>query len=277
MTPGGLPAEAQARQRIDADLVQAGWAVQDRDAINLSAAQGVAVREVPMGDGRVDYLLYLNQKIVGVIEAKPAGTTLAEVHSQAMRYATSLTPGQKLNAVLAQGILPFVYEASSTELYFSNHFDPEPTSRRIFNFQRPSTLEDIIRSEDPVTGKGGWRSQIQTMPGTEGYDLRPASERAIHNIERWLQTDGRRRALVQMATGAGKTRICRSSKNLGVSLRNLRVNSPPREFGPLGRLVRPFLDLMALGLSGYSTGRSAVYGLAIWASLWCFSVIRFGL
>jgi hypothetical protein len=52
-----------------------------------------------------------------------------------------------------------------------------------------------------------------------------------------------------------------------LSLRNLRVNSPPREFGPLGRLASPFLDLMALGLAGYSTGRSAVYGLAIWASL----------
>jgi type I restriction enzyme R subunit len=160
-----------------------------------------------MGDGRVDYLLYVNQKIVGVIEAKPAGTTLAEVHMQAMRYASSLTAGQKLNAVLAKGVLPFVYEASSTELYFSNHFDPEPASRSIFNFQKPETLAAIIRAEDPVTGKGGWRSQIATMPGTQGYDLRPASERAIHNIENWLQTDGRSRALVQMATGAGKTRM----------------------------------------------------------------------
>lgn len=207
MNSGGLPAEAQARQKIDADLRLAGWVIQDRAEMNLSAGPGVAVREVPMGDGRVDYLLYLNQKIVGVIEAKPAGTTLAEVHLQAMRYASSLTPGQKLNAVLANGVLPFVYEASSTELYFSNHFDPEPTSRRIFNLQRPSTLEALIRAEDPVTGKGGWRSQIQNMPSTDGYDLRPASERAIHNIEYWLQTDGRRRALVQMATGAGKTRM----------------------------------------------------------------------
>jgi type I restriction enzyme R subunit len=207
MATGGIPAEAQARLKIDADLRLAGWIIQDRAEMNLSAGLGIAVREVPMGDGRVDYLLYLNQKIVGVIEAKPAGTTLAEVHLQAMRYASNLTPGQKLNAVLAKGVLPFVYEASSTELFFSNHFDPEPTSRRFFNFQRPSTLEAIIRSEDPVTGKGGWRSQIQSMPGTDGYDLRPASERAIHNIENWLQNDGRRRALVQMATGAGKTRM----------------------------------------------------------------------
>jgi type I restriction enzyme R subunit len=207
MRNGDLPAEARARQKIDADLISAGWLVQSLEERNLSAGVGVAVREVTMGDGRVDYLLYVNQKIVGVIEAKPAGTTLAEVHLQAMRYASSLTAGQKLNAVLAKGVLPFVYEASSTELYFSNHFDPEPASRSIFNFQKPETLAAIIRAEDPVTGKGGWRSQIATMPGTQGYDLRPASERAIHNIENWLQTDGRSRALVQMATGAGKTRM----------------------------------------------------------------------
>jgi len=207
MITGGLPAEAQARIKIDADLRLAGWVIQDRAEMNLSAASGIAVREVPMGDGRVDYLLYLNQRIVGVIEAKPAGTTLAEVHLQAMRYASSLTAGQKLNAVLVKGVLPFVYEASSTELYFSNHFDPEPISRRLFNFQRPETLAAIIRAEDPNTGKGGWRTQILTMPGTDSYDLRPASERAIHNIEHWLQSDGRRRALVQMATGAGKTRM----------------------------------------------------------------------
>jgi type I restriction enzyme R subunit len=207
VSSGGLPAEAQARVKIDADLKLAGWIIQDRAEMNLSAGVGIAVREVPMADGRVDYLLYLNQKIVGVVEAKPAGTTLAEVHHQAMKYAAGLTAGQKLNAITVKGLLPFVYEASSTELYFSNHFDPEPTSRRLFNFQRPATLESIIRAEDPVTGKGGWRSQIENMPPTATYDLRPASERAIHNIERWLQNDGRRRALVQMATGAGKTRM----------------------------------------------------------------------
>lgn len=60
MITGGVPAEAAARQKIDADLIRAGWAVQDRGEINLSAARGVAVREVPMGDGRVDYLLYVD-------------------------------------------------------------------------------------------------------------------------------------------------------------------------------------------------------------------------
>jgi type I restriction enzyme R subunit len=207
MSSGGIPAEARARQIIDVQLQRAGWVVQDRSEIDLYAAKGVAIREVHMGEGRADYLLYLDQKIVGVIEAKPDGTTLAEVHHQAMGYAKNLTAAQRLNATLVKGVLPFVYEASSTELYFSNHFDPEPRSRRLFNFQKPETLASIISQEDPQFGNGGWRSRIQIMPSTEDYDLRPASERAIHNIETWLQTDGRRRALVQMATGAGKTRM----------------------------------------------------------------------
>jgi type I restriction enzyme R subunit len=207
MSNAGLPAEARARIIIDAQLERAGWVIQDRDDLNLSASKGVAVREVPMGDGRVDYLLYVDKKIVGVVEAKPEGTTLAEVHLQAMRYASSLTASQLLNAVMVKELLPFVYEASASELFFSNHYDPDPRSRKIFNFQKPETLAAIIRAEDPFQGQGGWRTRVQLMPGTDGYDLRPASNRAIHNIETWLQTDGRRRALVQMATGAGKTRM----------------------------------------------------------------------
>ena len=207
MSSGGIPAEARARQVIDQQLIRAGWVVQDRDETNLYAARGVAIREVHMGEGRADYLLYVDQKIVGVIEAKPDGTTLAEVHHQAMGYAQNLTAAQRMNATLVKGVLPFVYEATSTELYFSNHYDPDPRARRLFNFQRPETLVSIMSSEDERFGTGGWRTRIQMMPSTEGYDLRPASERAIHNIETWLQTDGRRRALVQMATGAGKTRM----------------------------------------------------------------------
>jgi len=207
MSNAGLPAEARARIIIDAQLERAGWVIQDRDDLNLSASKGVAVREVPMGDGRVDYLLYVDKKIVGVVEAKPEGTTLAEVHLQAMRYASSLTASQLLNAVMVKELLPFVYEASASELFFSNHYDPDPRSRKIFNFQKPETLAAIIRAGDPFQGQGGWRTRVQLMPGTDGYDLRPASNRAIHNIETWLQTDGRRRALVQMATGAGKTRM----------------------------------------------------------------------
>lgn len=70
-----LAAEARARVLIDRQLSSAGWSVQDSGSLNLFAAQGVARREATMatGHGRADYLLYVDQRVVGVIEAKPEG------------------------------------------------------------------------------------------------------------------------------------------------------------------------------------------------------------
>ncbi len=73
--------EQKARIQIDALLENAGWAVQDRDQINLYAARGVAIREFPLksGQGFADYILFVDSKPVGVLEAKPAGHTLTGV------------------------------------------------------------------------------------------------------------------------------------------------------------------------------------------------------
>lgn len=202
MTP-----EQDARVRIDAALLQAGWILQDRDAMNLHANQGVAVREVSMAEGRADYVLYVDRRIVGIIEAKPAGVTLAEVHTQAMRYAELLTPAQRLNAVTVNGRLPFVYEASSTETYFTNHYEPDSRSRRIFGVHQPATLASFIRDAEASPGDSTWRSRVHSLPDTESYDLRPASRRSVHAIEQSLQKNQHARSLVQMATGAGKTRM----------------------------------------------------------------------
>lgn len=76
-----LAAEQRARLLIDRQLTAAGWAVQDKKDLNLFGAQGVAVREIVMksGHGRVDYLLYVDKKAVGVIEAKPEPGSTAEM------------------------------------------------------------------------------------------------------------------------------------------------------------------------------------------------------
>ena len=104
MTPD-LKAEESARVLIDQQLIQAGWVVQDRKDIDLVNHVGVAVREVFMEKwaGRADYVLYLNRKIVGVIEAKPQGTTLMAVQWQSHRYSKGLTETQSKNAVLIDG------------------------------------------------------------------------------------------------------------------------------------------------------------------------------
>jgi type I restriction enzyme R subunit len=203
-----LNPEEQARVLIDEQLVAAGWVVQDREAIDLVNHVGVAVREVIMEKwaGRADYVLYLNRKMVGVIEAKPQGTTLMAVQWQSHRYSKGLTETQSKSAVLVDGELPFIYEASGSETNFTNVYDPEPRARHIFNFQKPETLARIIR-ESETQEKATWRGRVQSLPDTEGYDLRPASRRAVIAIEKSLKDNQHSRSLVQMATGAGKTRM----------------------------------------------------------------------
>jgi type I restriction enzyme R subunit len=203
-----LSPEERARVLIDEQLTQAGWAVQDRKEIDLVNHVGVAVRETILKNvaGRADYLLYLNRKIVGVIEAKPSGVTLTEVQWQSHRYSKGLDSEQSKVAVLYREELPFIYEASGTETHFTNLYDPEPRARHMFNFQKPETLGRIIR-ESENQEQATWRGRVNNLPSTEGYDLRPASRRAVVAIEKSLRDNQHSRSLVQMATGAGKTRM----------------------------------------------------------------------
>jgi type I restriction enzyme, R subunit len=203
-----LTPEERARLLIDEQLVQAGWVVQDRKNIDLVNNIGVAVRETILKNvaGRADYILYLNRKIVGVIEAKPSGVTLTEVQWQSHRYSKGLDSEQSRVAVLHRDELPFIYEASGTETHYTNLYDPEPRARRIFNFQKPDTLARIIRDSESQE-LATWRGRVHNLPDTEGYDLRPASRRAVIAIEKSLRDNQHSRSLVQMATGAGKTRM----------------------------------------------------------------------
>lgn len=199
----GLLPEQRARVQIDAMLTAAGWVVQDYRKANLYAAQGVAIRELPTDAGPADYVLFVDRQAVGVIEAKRQGTTLSGVEWQTMKYQANV-PGA-LPAVLLDGLLPYGYEATGTETWFTCRMDPEPTARRVFWFHKPETFAREI--DDHQAGRGGTlRARIATMPVLEQPApwLRDAQSTAILNLEQSLK-DNRSRALVQMATGSGKT------------------------------------------------------------------------
>lgn len=202
-----LPAETRARVRIDQQLTQAGWKVQDKRDLNLFAGQGIAVREVVMkpGHGRVDYLLYVDKAVVGVIEAKPMGTPLSGVEWQSAMYADGLPADVRLAAKTRDGRLPFVFEASGVETHFTNGFDPEPRARLIFNFPKPATLARILRDADAAPERPTWRAKVRDLPPLDADPLRPAQVEAIHGVEKSLADQHFDRSLVQMATGAGKT------------------------------------------------------------------------
>ncbi|MCW2853145.1 MAG: box helicase, partial [Nocardioides sp.] len=202
-----LAAEQRARVLVDAQLVAAGWAVQDKKDLNLFASDGVAVREVVMaaGHGRADYLLYVDKRAVGVIEAKPAGTTLSGVEWQSAMYAEGLPADVRLKALTVDGRLPFVFEASGTETHFTNGFDPDARARRLFHLPKPSTLARILRDAEANEDAPTWRARVRAMPQLDHAPMRPAQITAIEGVEQSLAEQRFDRSLVQMATGAGKT------------------------------------------------------------------------
>jgi type I restriction enzyme R subunit len=197
-----LSAEARARVQIDRQLISCGWLVQTRAEMNLYAGHGVAVREFIMGQGhgRVDYLLFVDGKAVGAVEAKPTGTPLAGVEPQTAKYAAGLP--RELTAVAAP--LPFLYESTGDETMFTDGFDPEPRSRPVVTFHRPETLARRLRHwmDDPEGGSLRARLPRLRPVGPEG--LRRIQVEAIDRIEGSMVLH-HPRALVQMATGSGKT------------------------------------------------------------------------
>jgi type I restriction enzyme R subunit len=143
---GGMTSEEKARFNIDELLTAAGWQLQDYKKLNLGVCLGVAVREYPTESGPTDYLLFVDRKPVGVIEAKPTGTTLSGVAEQSERYLTS-----RLKHIPCLGdSLRFGYESTGVETYFRDLKDPDPRSRRLFAFHKPETLQEWLFQTDTL-------------------------------------------------------------------------------------------------------------------------------
>jgi type I restriction enzyme R subunit len=197
--------EQEARVEIDAMLKASGWAIQNKDQIALGASRGVAVREFQMapGHGYADYLLFVDREPVGVVEAKKAGTALVEVAGQSAKYAEGV-PDDLPAPVLP---LPFRFESTGRpETLFMNGLDPEPRSRRVYSFHRPETFAEIITNwrNDPTRATLNQRlGQIPPLPPRLDW-MWEAPHTAVKNLETSLQ-EFRPRALIQMATGSGKT------------------------------------------------------------------------
>src|ERR1700686_246169 len=163
---------------------------------------GVAVREFALekGHGRVDYLLFLNGQPAGVIEAKPEGTTLVEVERQSSKYVEGLPDWMKPPVYP----LPFIYESTGAETRFTNWYDPDARSRRVFTFHRPETLAEWSQQITADHEHPTVLARIRAMPELDEAGLWGKQAVAIRNVESSL-AQNRPRSLVQMATGSGKT------------------------------------------------------------------------
>jgi type I restriction enzyme R subunit len=191
--------EQIARDNIDRRLKACGWAVQNKKQINLGAAPGVAVREYQTDAGPADYLLFVDKKPVGVIEAKEEnkGFQLTQVEDQSTEYA------QARLKYLNNDPLPFVYESTGEVTRFTDYRDLKPRSRPVFSFHRPETFRDWLKQ--PASAQADTlRNSFQTMPALPEERLRECQIKAINRLEKSFRQN-HPRALIQMATGSGKT------------------------------------------------------------------------
>ncbi|RGP47956.1 hypothetical protein AWH04_25100 [Rhodococcus erythropolis] len=189
---------------IDKQLTEAGWVIQDYTDVNPTAGLGVAVREFRLSTGYADYILYVDGRIVGVIEAKREGTPLVGVEWQTGKYAVGLRKQDQLAAWRRGEPLPFLYESTGSETRFTNRLDPKPRSREVFAFAQPRTIKDWMQQADAHPDAPTLRARIRNLPALDPKGLRPNQIQAIAGIETSLRSN-HPRGLVQMATGAGKT------------------------------------------------------------------------
>jgi len=199
--------EQQARQRIDELLTAAGWTVRNPADANIHADRGVAIREFPLksGHGYADYLLYIDGAAAGVIEAKKEGITLSGVETQSDKYTNGLPDGLPA----WRNPLPFAFQSTGIETRFTNGLDPQPRARSVFAFHKPEVLAGLLGSQPGQVADGSttpptFLAQLQKMPPLVEQGLWPAQIKAINNLEQSLR-ENRPRALIQMATGSGKT------------------------------------------------------------------------
>lgn len=187
--------EQKARKVIDKKLEQSGWIIQDVKRLNPTVSRGVAVREFPTDTGPVDYALFVNGIPVGVIEAKKseAGENITTVEEQSARYANSTFKWIKIEYSIR-----FAYEATDNLIRFTDYNDIKFRSRTVFSFHRPETLERLLANEGTI------RNNMKKFPPLDETGFRKCQINAIRNLDISF-SNNRQKALVQMATGAGKT------------------------------------------------------------------------
>ncbi len=187
--------EAQSRHVIDSLLQHCGWAVQDRHDIDFSVALGIAVREFPLISGYADYMLFVNRQMVGVIEAKKAGIPLSGTGASSLELQCELAGRFSCTNTSITVSLP--KHRHRNVLYES--LDPDARSRRVFAFHQPEILYEWLD-----LGYKTVRANLLALPPLKNEHLWSAQSEAITNLEQSLALN-KPRALIQMATGSGKT------------------------------------------------------------------------
>lgn len=187
--------EEKARLEIDKQLITCGYTLQDMNEINPAASKGVIVREFPTDSGPVDYLIFIDKVPVGVIEAKEINKgekLVVDVEKQTNRYKNSKFKYYDYVDIR------FVYETTGQITRFTDYHDNDYRSREVFTFHSPDELAYMLAEKDTL------RNRMKHFPVFSTNGFRDCQIKAIRSLEESF-SENKPRALIQMATGAGKT------------------------------------------------------------------------
>lgn len=187
MTP-----EEKARQKIDLWFAEAGWKVINREDYEPTCT-AVAIREgLLKGNLEADYFLFINGKAIGVLEAKreeidPFSNNVCE---QAVLYAKSVPHIYQAY----QKPLPFIFTSNGKELFFCDFREQKQSFKQIMAIPTPYELVKQLGISDYFAG----------LPSLQKKGLRDCQYEAVTELEKSFRS-GQNRALMVLATGAGKT------------------------------------------------------------------------
>ena len=192
----GKSEAATRRDEIDPRLRAQGWVIVDNPpAIPPDPYKNHAVREYPAVSGPADYVLFVRGRLVGVIEAKKGAVDPQNVLTQAERYARGVA-GTGFNA---RGFkVPFLYSTNGEETWFRDVRSEHARSRKIADFHTPAALTEALGHDlDKACA-------ALAMTPNEPPRIRPYQREANTNVEQAIR-ERKRRMLIAMATGTGKT------------------------------------------------------------------------
>ena len=190
MSENLLP-EEKARKKIDMLLKKAGWSIVPRDQYSPGVS-AVAIEEgLLKGNLEADYLLFLEGKAIGVLEAKKESVSLDDiVANQAENYTHKLLPMYQY----WENPLPLIYLSNGKELLFKNAKIPGSTYQKL----------DAMHTPKEMVKLAGINSFFAGLPTLDPKGLRDCQYEAITNLEASFR-NSQRKALIVLATGAGKT------------------------------------------------------------------------
>ena len=193
--------EEKARIKIDKQLTDAGWDIVARDEyIPFNAS---AVKEALMqGNKESDYLLFVDDKAIAVVEAKAEDNSLGDIVAQQAEWYSKNPQGWV--GLWFPNQIPFVYLANGNKIYFKNMLEADSEYIELSEMHSPKKMLKML----------GKKSEYGALPRIEKKGLRDCQYDAEVKLEASLKA-GRKKALAILATGSGKTYLaCLASYRL---------------------------------------------------------------